>query len=176
MCTRTFARLVGQFFAGPFPIRRRSLFLWRARNSPRFRSRRSMSRRAADAFGITQQAVAQILTKIGTSAETCKDFAPPLYGIWSKLTQDTAVVPARARPMSALDTFVDTVVPSFTCWTAIEPLVPTVVPTPPSYGAARPVPRIAPRSQRSPEKPSRATGWTLHPHSCSSLTSLDRPP
>lgn len=133
-----------------------------------------MSRRAADAFGVVKSTINDVLQKFGNgkNAETEQDFAPPLYGIWSKLTQDTAVVPARARPMSALDTFVDTVVPSFTCWTAIEPLVPT----PPSYGAARPVPRIAPRSQRSPEKPSRATGWTLHPHSNSSLTSLDRPP
>lgn len=47
----------------------------------------------ADAFGVVKSTINDVLQKFGNgkNAETEQDFAPPLYGIWSKLTQDTAV-------------------------------------------------------------------------------------
>jgi transposase len=44
----------------------------------------------AEIFGVTQQAVSKILTKNSARGESCKDFSPPLYNIWSLQKQDNS--------------------------------------------------------------------------------------
>ena len=44
----------------------------------------------ADMFGLTKQAVSEILSKIGQLSEILQDFNPPIYNIWNLQKQDNA--------------------------------------------------------------------------------------